>query len=373
MNRFTTLIPTAPHFRVDWPACCQAIPALLALETCPQDPLHHAEGNVGIHTRWVLDILTQHPEYQGAYLERQERLFFAALLHDIAKPATTREEDGRLTARGHSKRGSVDARILLWEAGFAFAQREAICRLIAVHQVPFYLMNKPNPEFELHRLSHELCLAELALLAECDIRGREARDIAKTLDNVELFRELAKDAACYTEPRAMADAYTAFKYFRSEGSISPDYPFFQEPGSEVIVMCGLPASGKNTWLAKHHPGLPTVSFDDAREALGLKHGQNEGKAAHLVFDQAKEFLRKQAPFAWNATHLSLDMRNKTLDLLYRYQAKVTLVYLETDPKTLFSRNHQRDTSLSNDGIKRMLHRWEVPVPSEAPEVCYHVG
>ena len=106
------------------------------------------------------------------------------------------------------------------------------------------------------------------------------------------------------------------------------------------------------------------------EALGLKHGENEGAAAHRAVDFAKQMLREKAPFVWNTTHLSSQMRKKTLDLLFAYDAQVEIVYLEQPPAVIFKRNTRRDTSLSNKSIERMLFKWEVPLPTEAHAVDY---
>jgi predicted kinase len=92
--------------------------------------------------------------------------------------------------------------------------------------------------------------------------------------------------------------------------------------------------------------------------------------AHRAVDFAKELLRRQAPFVWNTTHLSAQMRKKTLDLLYAYDAQVELVYLEQPPQVIFQRNSRRDTSLPNKAIERMLFKWEVPLPTEAHVVAY---
>ena len=62
------------------------------------------------------------------------------------------------------------------------------------------------------------------------------------LDDIELFKEVAKEQNCYLQPKQFPDATTRLEYFRSTGSISPDYPFFKEKGSEVIVLSGLPAT-----------------------------------------------------------------------------------------------------------------------------------
>ncbi len=115
-----------------------------------------------------------------------------------------------------------------------------------------------------------------------------------------------------------------------------------------------------------------VSFDDARDALGLRHGKNEGMVAHLAVDRAKALLRAQQPFIWNATHLSERMRQKTLDLLFAYHAEVEIVYLEQPRAELLRRNTKRDTSLTNRVLESMLHRWTLPLPTEAHHVRYVV-
>lgn len=367
----------APGKAPDFSACLAAFPALELAKTTPQDPRYHGEGDVWTHTQMVMEALLALPQYQAADRADQEIVFLAALLHDIAKHSTTVIDPvtGAIGQPGHSRKGAIDARIALWDAGVPFAVREAVCRLIAVHQVPFFALEGSRrgktPEFIVRELSWQVDIPLLAMLAEADMRGRICPDGQRVLDNIALFCELARDERCFGQPRAFADAHTAVSYFRG-ADVHPDYPLFQEPGSRVIVMSGLPASGKNTWVSRHHPELPVISFDDAREELGLRHGKNEGMVAHLAIDRARELLRRKAPFVWNATHLSELMRKKTLDLLYSYHAQVELVYLEQPRAELLRRNTRRDTSLSNKTLTSMLHRWDLPLPTEAHRVTYAV-
>lgn len=377
-NSFEALVP-AQGESADFKACLEAFPVLELAKTTPQDPRYHGEGDVWTHTCMVVDELLAHPLYQGecTRLEQQE-LFFAALLHDVSKHSTTvvDPDTGAIGQPGHSARGAVDARVLLWDAGAPFSLRESVCRMTAVHQVPFHLMGKRRPgskpaEFVLHELSHQLDLRLLAILAEADIRGRICADVQDVLVNIELFRELAREEGCFGRPRAFADSHTRVSYFRG-ADVHPDYALYQERGSQVTMVSGLPASGKNTWVERHCPGLEVVSFDDAREELGLRHGKNEGMVAHHAVDKAKELLRKKAPFVWNATFLSKLSRQKALDLLYSYNAEVNLVYLEQPRDELLRRNSARDTSLSNKALLGMLTKWELPLPTEAHRVSYLV-
>jgi predicted kinase len=352
-------------------------PSLRPLATTPQDPEYHAEGDVWTHTKWVIRELVDDPAYAAAGPDTRFVLFYSALLHDIAKPVCTLFEDnGRISSRGHSGMGAIDARILLWKEGVPFALRDRICRIISTHQVPFHALGHDRrgrrPEFILHTLSWEGPVCDLATVAGADMRGRTSVHRDNCLADLELFGTMALEEGCWTTPKAFASAHTRLEYVRQNGAVSLDHPFHQEAGSKVIVMAGLPASGKNTWVGAHCPDLEVLSYDDAKARLGLRHGDNPGAAVHAVTDRAKVLLAQKAPFVWNATHLSPDMRGKTLDLLYRYHAEVRVVYLEQPPSVLFTRNDRRDSTLSNSALEAMLTRWDIPLPHEAHEVSYEV-
>ena len=187
--------------------------------------------------------------------------------------------------------------LLLWRAGMPFELREQVCRIISVHQLPFFALsgnrNGQSPEFILHKLSWELPVWMLCAVAEADMQGRTYVGKQAVLDEIELFRELADEEGCLYGPRAFVDDYTRIQYFRG-ARVHPDYPLHEPEGSHVVMLSGMPASGKNTWVAKRHPDLPVISFDDAREALGLRHGENEGAAAHFAIDRAKSAARETA-------------------------------------------------------------------------------
>lgn len=376
-NTLRQLAPL-PGRQPDFAACLAAFPQLELAKTTPQHPVYHAEGDVWTHTMMVVEALLAMPAYGEISREQQETVFLAALLHDVAKCSTTVIDPvtGAIGQPGHSRKGALDARIALWDYAVPFAVREAICRLINVHQVPFFALETSRrgvtPEYTVRELSWQVDIRLLAMLAEADIRGRICPEPQRVLDAIELFRELAREDGCYGQRRAFADDHTRVKYFRG-ADVHPDYALYQEPGSRVIVMSGLPASGKNTWVDRHHPRLPVVSFDDARQALGLRHGKNEGQVGDYAEERARELLRRHEPFVWNATHLSKLMREKTLNLLYQYHAQVELVYLEQPRRELLRRNGQRDTSLSNKKLQAMLWNWEIALPQEAHAVRYEVG
>ena len=358
--------------QVDFAACLALFPVLEQAKTTPQDPVYHGEGDVWTHTQMVVAELLVLADFQAASESEQRILFLAALLHDVAKYRTTViNEDGRIGQPGHSKKGALDARILLWELGLPFAEREAVCNLIAVHQVPFFVFEDNRhghtPQWLCHSLSWQTNVRLLCALAEADMQGRVCADKSRALDNIALLRELAREEGCEQTPKVFANEHTRLRYFQGH-EVYPDFALQLPQGSKVTLMCGLPASGKNTWVTQHAGGVPVLSYDDTRQRLGLKYGANEGLVAHTVFEMAKTYLREKQDFVWNATHLSAQMRQKNVAVSLAYDAHVRIAYVEADKATLLKRNQARDSSLSNAKLLQMLKHWEMPSVLEAHQL-----
>lgn len=366
-----------PGGAVDLAWTWKAFPTLQALSGAAQDARHHGEGDLWMHTTLVVAEMVHGADYASSTEDERFVLFYAALLHDMAKPEVAQVDPmtGSLEHPAHARRSAIDARIALWKAAVPFALREAICRLIAMHPIPVRAMidhqSGQSIEYLVRKLSNEMDLRLLAALADANMRGSVTPKQAQYLVDIQLFREIAIDDGCFGTPRAFADDITRMAYLRG-AEISPDFPLQHEYGARVIVMCGLPASGKNTWVAKHCRHMPVVSFDDARAEMGLKHGENEAAVAARVMETARSLLRAQAPFVWNSTHLSATMRARTVDLLYSYNAQVEIVYVEQTADLVFKRGNRRDAATRNAAIEKMLYRWEVPLPTEAHHVRYLV-
>jgi hypothetical protein len=290
MSIFPFPTPTAPHWTVDWTALTREYAWIGAMRDCPQDAVFHAEGTVWTHVGMVCRALAGMDEYRALPEVDRQIMFAAALLHDVAKPLCTREENGRITSRGHSQRGAIAARRILWESGVEFAAREQVSALVRYHQVPFHLINRPDARRLAFQISQTARCDLLAMLAKADALGRECADKAELLTQIELFREFCREQDCLTGPRHFPSSHSRFLYFRMPER-DPGYLAHEHFRCAVTVMSGLPGAGKDTWIAQHAAELPQISLDAIREESGAGPTGNQGAAVQAAREKAREFLR----------------------------------------------------------------------------------
>ena len=359
--------PAPPDYAVDWGRIEQGFPQVRRLEGCPQDAVHHAEGDVLVHTRMVVEALAALPAWRALPRPEREVVFTAALLHDIAKPDCTRDEEGRITSRGHSKRGAVKARALLWGMDFPFEAREQVAALIRFHQIPFFLIDKPDGRRVLYEVSQSARCDLLALVAEADARGRVCADAQRLLDNIALFTQYAEEHDCLRGPRRFPNDHSRFLYFRRDGR-DPDYAAYDDTVCEVVMMSGLPGAGKDFWVAENLPDWPAISLDALRREMKVSPTDNQGPVVSRAREAAREHLRKRRPFVWNATNVSRQVRELSVNLFAAYNARVRVVYVEAPESRLFAQNRERADSVPAEVIRKLTARWEVPDLTEAHRV-----
>lgn len=371
-SRLLELVPRAPDWHVDWAAIWPLFPEFAALDTCPQDRVHHAEGDAGIHTRMVVEALVANSDWRLLRQSTREMLFWAACFHDIGKPATTRhEEDGRITSRGHSRVGASITRGLLREVGVPFFWREDICGIIETHQLPFWLIERPAPE-RLAIQTSLVCRPDLLCLhAEADALGRTCADQEAVLENVALARIAFVEAECFAGPFPFANDESRLGYLESEER-SAHFAAFEAFRCTVTVMSGLPGAGKDTWITRNCPELPVVSLDAVREALGIAPTDNQGAVIQAAYEAAREHLRAGQDFVWNATNITAQTRGKILRLLRDYGARIRIVYIEVPPAQLRKQNAARPDAVPEAVLDKLERKLEPPRLTECHEIEFTV-
>jgi tRNA nucleotidyltransferase (CCA-adding enzyme) len=157
----------------------RVLPELVPLATCRQDPEWHPEGDVWTHTLMVVDQARRR-------IDRLDRgpavaMMLGALCHDLGKPLTTVEAEGRVKSPGHEDAGVPLATRLLDRLNVqtldGYDVRHAVLGLVAEHMRPnaFLKSSTPVSDGAFRRLAQRVDLELLARFAEADCEGRGGR------------------------------------------------------------------------------------------------------------------------------------------------------------------------------------------------------
>ena len=347
-----------------------------AMRHTMQSPRWHGEGDVYTHTMMTCEALSSLPEYLELDGQRQQILYLAALLHDIGKTVTTTMVNGEWQSPHHTTTGSRLAREWLWkECGLCGEKeqvevREAVCLLIRYHSLPPHAIDLDDARLRLHRMAANSMLTPffsikmLCILCKADMLGRRCDDQQQMLDQIALCEEMAKEEECLDGCFPFPSCHTR-RLFLSGHNVWKQQELYDETWGEVVMLSGLPGTGKDTWIRHNLPNLPVISLDNIRRSLRVSPTDNQGTVANIARDQAKEYLRRHQPFVWNATNITLQMRESLVSLLETYHARVRIVYLETQWDTLLERNSQREHMVPIKVIEEMLGKLSLPETFEA--------
>jgi len=145
-------------------------PELAALEGCPQDPLWHPEGDVWVHTLHCLDWFAG--ERTGHELD-DLAVGLSILCHDFGKPATTKEEYGRVTSRGHESEGADPTRRFLERLTNQHDLIDEVIPLVLCHLRPRALHDANASDSAVRRLARQVHrIDRLVRVARADHAGR---------------------------------------------------------------------------------------------------------------------------------------------------------------------------------------------------------
>ena len=361
---------------IDWGSIEREYKWFRDMANVPQDAIWHAEGNVQIHTKLVVVSLINSDEYKELSDQEKHIVFTAALMHDIEKRSTTttEEKDGRLciVAPRHSQRGeSTTRRVLYTEISTPFDVREEICALVRYHGAPLWGSEDENRHKKLVNISLRCNTKLLAILAKADVLGRICQDSDELLDKIEWFELECQTYNCFNKPKEFKSNLGRYMFLNNnEGYV--DYEPFDETKFEVHMLSGIAGSGKDHFIKENYPKLPMISLDGIRREFGVK--PEAKKANGKVFQAAKERckvqMRLKKDFVFNATNITKNMRGKWINLFEEYGGKVTIHYVEVPYHKVLAQNKNRDYTIPENIIEKMINKLEVPTYDEACNINF---
>lgn len=150
-------------------------------------------------------------------------------------------------------------------------------------------------------------------------------------------------------------------------------------GPEIIVMTGLPASGKSTWrdsfLAKSPKEYVIISSDDEIEQMAAADGTTYsagfdkyiGKATAITKQKFREAVNSGSNIIWDQTNLSPKKRRSILDQVPDTYRKVAVVFEITDAELkqrLEKRERETGKHIPPQVMKNMANSYLPPTKQE---------
>lgn len=363
---------------IDWDLIEKEIlhPFVDKLRNTEQEYIYHQEGNVLIHTKMVCEALIKLEEYNKLNKRKQLELFLSALFHDIGKTVCSKIEDGKIVSPHHAGTGALIVREYFWKelkySGNKEYQRirETICLLIKYHSKPIFIFDEERQIIKIslnNNLTDDFSIEMLCILSKADIIGRIGPDQKNQLEKIEICKLNSMNLNCYDKAFVFNNNYTKFQY-TSGSNIWYNDTLYDNTYGEVILICGLPGTGKDTYIKKHYPNLSVISLDDIRRKLNIDPTDEQGLVYNTGKELAKEYLRQKKSFVWNATNLTNLIRQKQIKLFHDYHASVKIIFLETSYDENIERNENRENIVPINIIDKMLRNLMIPEAYEAEVV-----
>jgi predicted kinase len=372
-------------------------PLLKEYESTEQEPLWHAEGNVLIHTNMVMSEAYQLIEEKSIDDESAIILILAALFHDYGKPISTKlvlvKDVERTGAPNHEEKG---ASLLLFCKPPLSINQEVwgrVLELVAYHHIPKQLVVREAGIQEYAKLTRRVKDIKLLYLLEvADMRGRICPDRDLQLEIMELFKLFCieynvwnedpyKDSLSlvvqkfpeYKNPRwiacQMASRYEDGQIHMLEEELSRAYGYMDSQ-SHLVVMCGLPGSGKSTYIKENFANYEIVSLDEIREELAkCRTDQSfDEDVVRLAHVKLKDLLRLKKNIIWDATNFRKDFRSKICQMGYNYKAFVEIVFIHKTLELILKQNKARTHVVPYEAIKNQILTFQRPDIDECHEL-----
>jgi len=363
---------------IDWVGIERDFEWFRDMKNVPQDAIWHAEGDVQTHTKMVVISLINLPEFIELDEQDKHIVFMSALMHDIEKRSTTttEEREGRqcIVAPRHSQRGEKTARNILYkDMDVPFEIREEICSLIRYHGAPLWGLDDDGYQRKLVRISLRCRANLLSMLARADVLGRECQDKPDLLDKVDYFELGCQIYKCWGKPKKFENDLARYTYLNGQIDYDEFVPY-DNSKFEVHMLSGIAGSGKDYFIKENLPKLPVVSLDGIRRELGIKPEAKKanGKVFQIAKERCKVQMRLRTDFIFNATNITKNMRGKWVSLFETYGGKVIIHYIEAPYSKLINQNKNRDYTVPEKIIEKMINKLEIPTYGEACDIRFAI-
>lgn len=349
----------------NWSALEQRFDWVQDMNHVPQHRIHHAEGNVAVHTQLVIEGLSSVEGYNDLTNLEKEILWTAALLHDVEKRSTSVDYGhGIISAKGHAEKGEFTARTVLYrDIPTPFAIREQVASLVRLHGLPLWFLDSPDSDKNIKAASLRVDTRLLAILSESDAKGRFCEDPKILIETIAKFKQRCKELNCWGKPYEFRDNDERFNYFHSQLSLQHTDTVHTIP--DVFILISLPYTNRENYIKKHFSHLPIIRLKESISSLDRNLIEDIESQTSVYFD------RKQS-FVWNGSNTNLNIRESLINYLALKGYRINIVYIEQSYNDWLTYAKQKNSAFSLDDADKYLSRLQMPQLTEAHRITYEV-
>lgn len=145
-----------------------------------------------------------------------------------------------------------------------------------------------------------------------------------------------------------------------------------EDQPELVVMVGMPGSGKSTIIRKNYPNHTIVSSDDIIEKLAAEDGKSYdevfkkyiGRASGEMKGVFRDAVKNDENIVWDQTNLSKKKRRGILNQIPKHYRTVAVVF-DIDERERQKRAAQREgKSIPPQIMQSMFKSYQAPTKDE---------
>lgn len=361
LHKCITYISSLEGFQVSFENLCEYFPEFEKMKTVMQRPDWHQEGSVFNHTKLAVEHFlkkyNKHSDlgYYGFYV------LIAILFHDIGKVFCPIGEDGYVKSGGHERLSEQYLKKMFFTTNDTFFsphEMSIITTLVKHHDLRYkYKDMKTNT---LNEVVNEIknvfgkinWLKYFSYIWDADVKG-SCPSPEKQDDNIDTVVEFFKNRFCNPQP-------------------------------QIILMCGIPGSGKNYFIEQNSIGDAVfvklnpviISRDDIRLELGITNGigtdAQEKQVSKICDERLNEAIKNRRNIIINNTNIKYKYRKQYYDLAKSNNYETVLYFIRRDfDKVLEARPGENWRNV----INRMIENMDIPTNSEADFVreIYHIN
>ena len=140
----------------------------------------------------------------------------------------------------------------------------------------------------------------------------------------------------------------------------------------LFVMCGLPGSGKSTFVAAMS-SIPCICLDNLREEF-YGDASIQGSGAYIFntgIERIKSAFRSYDTVIYDATNIDRRARKSVMGNLPMVD-RFICVWIDTPVNECLKRNEMRERHVPREVIERMNRKFEIPTEEEGFAAVWHL-